>query len=218
MTPETVAYRGRVRYDEKASRQYQIRKPARHHAEMRLVDRAFALIPKSHRVLDVPCGGGRVTVHLGRQGYRMAAADLSDAMIEITRENLRKEGLDIQVGKQDVEQLSYAARSFDTIVSFRLFHHFPNAEIRERVVRELCRVAGKFVVLSYFSPVSVTTLKRRLSAALGGRRSQKHPTSLTEVEGYFNGAGFRLVKDFAQMPVVHTLHLAVFQRVDTGTA
>jgi hypothetical protein len=48
--------------------------------------------------------------------------------------------------------------------------------------------------------------------ALGGRTSAKHSTPLSEVREYFAQAGFGLVKDFAQMPLVHTLHLAVFER------
>lgn len=211
--PETdAAYQGRVKYDEKAARKYQTRKPGKHSAEMRLVDRAFALIPKQFRVLDAPCGGGRVTIHLAQRGYQIAAADLSDPMIAIARENIRQAGLDITVGKQDVERLNLPDRSFDAVISFRLFHHFPHADIRARVVSELCRVADRYVALSYFSPVSWTSVKRKLRAARGGKKSDKHATSLAEVTGYFESAGFKLVKDFAQMPVLHTLHIAVFER------
>ncbi|HXG49351.1 MAG TPA: class I SAM-dependent methyltransferase [Methylomirabilota bacterium] len=216
MTSETVAYTGRIKYGAENARAYQRRKPSKHQAEMRLVDRAFVLIPRGHSVLDAPCGGGRVSLHLARKGYRMSAADLSDSMIEIARENFLKEKVEVPVEKQDVERLTYADRSFDTVVSFRLFHHFPTPDIRERVVRELCRVAREYVVLSYFSPLSVTTIKRRLQKALQGKPVKKFATSLAEVEGYFNHAGFRLVKDFAQTPLVHTLHLAVFQRADAN--
>ena len=45
-------------------------------------------------------------------------------------------------------------------MSFRLFHHFPTVEIRRRVVQELCRIAGKNVVLSYFHP-ALSTLRTR---------------------------------------------------------
>lgn len=211
-TDQPAAYRGRVKYNETTARRYQVRKEGKHRAEMHLVDRAFRLIPKAHRVLDVPCGGGRVTVHLAQQGYKLTCADLSDAMLAIARENVARSGLDCPVERQDIEKLRYADRSFDTVVSFRLFHHFPNAEIRQRAVTELCRVARQYVALSYFSPASVTSLKRTLRAAMGGRSSDKHPTPLREVRGYFAKAGFRLVKDFAQLPLVHTLHLAVFER------
>ena len=47
---------------------------------------------------------------------------------------------------------------------------------------------------------------------MGGRKSDKHPTSLTEVKRYFAKAGFRFVKDFARTPIIHSLHVAVFER------
>lgn len=213
MTETKAAYRGRTKYTKEAAEKYQVRKEGKNQAEMRLVDRAFALIPKGSRVLDVPCGGGRVTVHLSKRGYKMSAGDLSEAMLAIAKESVTKAGYQVEVQRQDIERLSFGDRAFDAIISFRLFHHFPNPEIRQRAVTELCRVADKHVALSYFSPVSVTSLKRKLRAAMGGRKSEKHPTPLSEVEGYFAKAGFRLVKDFAQLPLVHTMHLAVFERV-----
>src|SRR5437867_11865870 len=116
---QTPAYQARVRYDKETATRYQQRKPEKHRAEMRLVDRAFALIPKTHRVLDVPCGGGRVTVHLARQGYSLSSADLSEAMRAIARENVARNGLTCPVEHQDVEQLTYRDCSFDTVISFR---------------------------------------------------------------------------------------------------
>lgn len=209
---EPVAYRGRVKYTKETSKKYQQRKPSKHRAEMRVLDRAFKLIPKTHKVLDVPCGGGRVTIHLSKKGYEVSAADLSEDMIEIARQALADNKLDCSVERQDVEKFTLGDRSFDTIVSFRLFHHFPNPEIRQRVAKELCRVAAHNVVLSYFSPNSWTSVKRKLRAARGGRKSDKHATSLAEVEEYFKQAGFRLVKNFARAPLIHTLHVAVFER------
>jgi len=206
----SATYRGRTKYDEQTARGYKVGK---HRAEMRLVDRAFTRVPKSHHVLDVPCGGGRVAVHLAQRGYKVSCADLSDAMLTIARETLAKHKLSCPVEKQDIEQLAFADHAFDTIISFRLFHHFPNPEIRRRAVSQLCRVARKYVAMSYFSPVSVTSVKRHLRASLGGKRSQKHDTPLSEVKEYFAAAGFKLVKDFAQLPLIHTMHLALFERV-----
>jgi SAM-dependent methyltransferase len=205
---EQIAYRGRVKYTREAAQKYQRRKPGKHHAELRLIDKAFQHIPTTHRVLDIPCGGGRVTVHLKKKGYRMTAADLSGDMLSIARQVVG----DVPVERQDIENLTYANERFDAVLSFRLFHHFPNPEIRQRVVNELCRVAAHHVVLSYFSPMSWTSIKRKLRAARGERKSDKHTTPLAEVTGYFENAGFRLVKDYAQLSLVHTLHVAVFAR------
>lgn len=210
---EPTTYRARTNYDVRKATSYQHRKAHKHANEMKLLDRAFTLIPKTHTVLDVPCGGGRVFLRLAEQGYEVRAADLSDAMIEVAQQNADKAGLGIKVDKQDVEALSYADKSMDTIVCFRLFQHFPTPAIRQRAITELCRVARQYVVLSYFSPYSWTQAKLVMREKLGGRKLRKFPTSLTEVEGYFEKSGYRLVKDYAQLPLLHTLHLAVFERI-----
>ncbi|HOW67512.1 MAG TPA: class I SAM-dependent methyltransferase [Candidatus Paceibacterota bacterium] len=210
------SYRGRTKYNEAKARRYQDRKPGKHLAEMKLIDRAFTLIPKTHRILDIPCGGGRVTLHLSQSGYEVSGVDLSDSMLAIARKNIANHGLKCSIEKQDLEQLSYADRSFDTIISFRLFHHFPTREIRARAVAELCRVARDSVVLSYFTPWSATSLKRWLRRTIGLTPSDKHATSLREIQRYFQVAGFFLVRDFAQSPMIHTLHLAVFRRTNEG--
>lgn len=210
--PETnPAYQGRVKYTPEKARAYQVRAEGKERSELRLVERAFQVVPRG-RVLDAPCGGGRASLLLAGLGYEMTAADLSEPMIEITREKVAKAGLKIPVEHQDLEHLTYADRHFDSILSFRLFHHFPDAEIRQRVVRELCRVAKNHVVLSYFSPYSFTSLKRKLRASRGGRKSQKHATSLSEVTMYFDACGFELVRDFGRLNWIHTLHIAVFRR------
>jgi ubiquinone/menaquinone biosynthesis C-methylase UbiE len=208
-----VHYRGRTKYDTSTALTYKNRPPGQHAAEMALIDRVFQMVPKNHRVLDLPCGGGRVSLHLAKQGYRMSCADYSEAMLEITRGCLRENGLDCPVERQDIEALTYSRCQFDTVICFRVFHHFPNPQIRQKAVAELCRVAGKLVALSYFSPFSVTSLKRRLRVGFGGRPSEKYATPRAEVETYFRNQGFRLVKDFARSPLLHTLHVGLFERI-----
>jgi ubiquinone/menaquinone biosynthesis C-methylase UbiE len=209
---EPTTYRARTNYDPRKAHAYQHRKVHKHANEMKLLDRAFALIPKDHTVLDVPCGGGRVFLRLAERGYKVRGADLSDNMIAYAQENADKAGLGITVEKQDIEALSFADQSVDTIVCFRLFQHFPTPAIRQRAVSEICRVARQYVVMSYFSPYSWTQAKDVLKDKLGIRKLRKYPTSLKEVESYFDKCGYRLVKDFAQLPLLHTLHLAVFER------
>ena len=209
----TPAYEGRVKYSESKARSYQAMKERKNRAELNLVARAFQLVP-SGSVLDAPCGGGRVSRLLAGKGYQIRAADLSEAMRVIARKNFGLAGLEIPVDAEDVERFSYGDRSFDAAICFRLFHHFPDPAIRQRVVLELCRVTRQHVALSYFSPYSVTSLQRRWRAARGGRKSQKYATPLGEVKAYFAAAGFRLVRDFARLPWIHTLHLAVFRRAD----
>lgn len=190
------------------------RKLAKHVAEMRMIDRVFAKIPKTHRVLDCPCGGGRLAVHLAQKGYRVTGADVTEEMVNLARTNMAEHQLACVIENKDLEKLAYPDRAFDTIICFRLFHHFSEPEQRRLVIGELCRASARFVALSYFSPLSYTSLHRKIRAALGGKKSEKWATSLEELAGYFGAHGFRLVKDFAQVPLLHTLHVALYERVE----
>lgn len=213
MTEEKTPYKAKFKYDEKIARRYFDRNPKRHIPEMRLVERAFAHIPKTHRVLDAPCGGGRVTVLLAKSGYDVRSADISDAMMQGARENIRENGLNCSVEKQDLEKMTFPDASFDTIVCFRLFHHLPEVAIRRRIVKELCRVASKNVVMSYFNPLSLGAVDIKFRAWRRGKHRPEYDTPLREVKSYFKENGFRLVEDFAQKRFIQYLHLAVFERI-----
>lgn len=76
-------------------------------------------------------------------------------------------------------------------------------------MKDSCRVVERYIVLSYFDPRSLISVKRRLRASLGGKRSKQHAISPIEVRGYFRENGFCLVRDFAQ---TRTLHLVLFER------
>jgi 2-polyprenyl-3-methyl-5-hydroxy-6-metoxy-1,4-benzoquinol methylase len=210
---DRMEYRKRIKQSDSSAKQYQHRKPKKHHMEMALVKRAMARLPRQSSVLDIPCGAGRITIMLERLGFNCAGADIGDGVIDAARSAVRLAGLDAPVEKQDLEQMSYADQSFDAIVCFRMFHHFPSPDIRRRAVSELCRVAKNYVLISYFSPYSITSVKRKIREGLGGKRSRQNATPLREVTGYFSEQGFTLENNLAQMPFVHTLHIATFRRI-----
>jgi 2-polyprenyl-3-methyl-5-hydroxy-6-metoxy-1,4-benzoquinol methylase len=209
---EQGQYKCRIKDDPKTARQYRQRKPRRHAAEMALVKRALSAVPMSNRVLDIPCGAGRVTILLAKMGYTCVGAEIADAMIDVARQEIAKESLPCTIDKIDIEDMSYSEKAFGAIICFRIFHHFPGPDVRRRVIRELCRVAENYVALSYLHPFSLTSLKRKARAALGGKRSRQNTNSLKEVKQYFQECGFVLVKDYAQFPVIRSLHLALFKR------
>ena len=204
-------YTGRVRYTAEAAKQYVQRDGPAHRAEMRMIEKAFTHVPRG-TVLDVPCGGGRVSLWLARNGYKVTAADLSLPMLDFARQNAARESLPITVEKGDIEHLAYPDRHFDAIVCFRLFHHFPNPSVRARAVAELCRVAGRHVLISYFTPYCGTSAKRMLQNKFFGKKIVKFATPLREVKLYFATHGFKLVENFARAPLLHTMNLAVFER------
>jgi ubiquinone/menaquinone biosynthesis C-methylase UbiE len=154
-----------------------------------------------------------VGLFLAEKGYRVTCADISPDMVAITKKHVKQSAHLIPVDREDVEDLRYPDLAFDSVICFRLFHHFPTPDIRQRAISALCRVSRQFVALSYFSPYAFTSLRRKLQSYWRGERSLKHTPPLSEIKSYFERAGFSLVKDYAQLPLWHTLHIAVFKRV-----
>lgn len=208
-TPE---YRSRIKTDASSAESYTRRKGKKHEAEMALIEKGFALCQGVQTTLDAPCGVGRATVWMASRGYQATGVDLGDAAVEYTGKALEEKGLSGEVRKEDIEKMSFADRTFDAVLCFRLIHHFPGADIRKRVIHELCRVSDKYVLVSYVSPWSVTSIRRRLQNTLMNKPLKQFHSPLSELEGHFSEQGFSLVRDIPQSRFLHSLHLAVFCR------
>ena len=84
----------RKHFSEEGARRYALhRKRGKHDAEMRLIHRAMMLVPSTHQVLDVPCGGGRVMLDLAQRGYTVTGADVSEGMLKMARQAVAASGL-----------------------------------------------------------------------------------------------------------------------------
>lgn len=206
----TLKNRWRVKETIAAAEAYTHRKRGKHDSEMKLISKAVTSLTDVASFLDAPCGAGRAMILLQRLGYKTAGVDLGDGAIAVAEREMIKRGMDPDIKKANLVDLPFAENSFDAVLCFRFFHHLANPEIRERIVAELCRVADKYVLISYFSPFSVTSIKRVAKKKLWNETSSQFATSLAEVEGYFSHVGFELLKDYPQRQFFHTLHLAVF--------
>jgi 2-polyprenyl-3-methyl-5-hydroxy-6-metoxy-1,4-benzoquinol methylase len=69
------------------------------------------------RVLDVACGTGVVAVTAARLGARVTGLDLTPELLDRARENARIAGVDIEWHQGDVEQLPFADRTYDMVLS-----------------------------------------------------------------------------------------------------
>lgn len=210
MSEHILPDRRRVKAEPDAVQHYTQRKPAKHRAEMALVARAFPALPPGSRALDAPCGAGRLSQWLATRGLRVSALDLGVAAVAHTRALLGAD--DAEVLEGDVFHLPWEDRAFQAVVCFRLLHHFEDRARRRALVREMARVCDGYLLVSYLSPWSFTGLKRRLRAALGGRRHRQNHTPLSELVADLKAEGFQLDRDLAQRRFFHSLHLARFVR------
>ena len=149
---------------------------------------------------------------LGQKGYQVTAVDLGEAAVQRTRELLAEHDIAAEVRCQDIFKLQYATAEFDAVICFRLLHHFANLTDQQALIAELCRVASSYVVISYFSPYSITSLRRKLRKLLRGTPLKQNPNSLQEVADMFKHHQFNLLGTVQRSGFLHSLQVAVFAR------
>ena len=95
-------------------------------AEARTIKKVLKL-RKDRRVLDCPCGMGRIAIQLAKLGLDATGADLTASYIRRARRRARAEGLDIRFIRCDMRELPFAGE-FDAVISwFTSFGYFDDA-------------------------------------------------------------------------------------------
>jgi len=112
-------------------------------------------------MLEIPCGGGRISPQLADATDLLIQADvgLGQILFGMTREKLK------------IPQIWMTASAFhiplqdssvDAAVCIRLSHHLPTTNQREDLLAELLRVARRYVVMTFFDYHSIKNTLRRI--------------------------------------------------------
>jgi ubiquinone/menaquinone biosynthesis C-methylase UbiE len=91
------------------------------------------------RILDAGCGYCYHTLRLARGGTRVTAVDFSSVALAAAERNIADAGLRdrIELQRADLTALSFAANTFDFVVSWGVIMHIPDIE---KALAELARV------------------------------------------------------------------------------
>ncbi len=123
--------------------------------EAAFIDRALAL-PRGARLLDLGCGFGRHAVPLAGLGYLVTGVDLSGVMLAVAREAAQASGLEVDLQRRDLRDLS-GLGPFDACVClYTVFGYFDDAE-NARVLRSLRDVLrdGARLLLDLDNPLAL---------------------------------------------------------------
>src|SRR5579862_7844374 len=104
---------------------------------------------KNKEVLEIGIGNGADGVMFALNGGNYTGVDLTDAALEATRKHFEVLGLKGKFQKENAEQLSFPAESFDLVYSHGVLHHTPNIE---RAIDEVWRVlkpGGRAIIMLY---------------------------------------------------------------------
>ena len=208
---DQISY-ARVKSDVQSADSYSKRNQRKHEQEMQMIAQAMTMTKGVRTVLDAPCGVGRATIWIAQQGMQVTGIDLGEAALALAGNLLKEKGLQATLASHDIFALPYADKTFDLTLCFRLLHHFESPELRTRLIREICRVSGKYVLMSRISPASVTSLRRRLRQLASGKPIKQYPVSATEMHAEFAAAGFVPVGATGRFALFHSLQLQVYSR------
>ncbi|MDJ0520540.1 MAG: class I SAM-dependent methyltransferase [Planctomycetota bacterium] len=147
--------------------------------ELSIVDKALERAGTHGRVLDCPCGAGRLTPTILRHAEKVVCADISAPMVAEAREALapfEQAGV-VSFAVAPASELPMEDDTFDTAVCHRLIHHMAEAEERAGVLAEMARVASRRVVIS-FSDDSTWKGRSQRRRGVHRRRSALMPDDL----------------------------------------
>jgi len=103
---------------------------------------------KGQRVLDVPCGMGRLTIPLARQGLAMTGVDLTASYLRRARRQAERMGMFIRFLKRDMREITFESE-FDAVFnwfgSFGYFSESENLRFAKRAFAAL-KPGGSFLV------------------------------------------------------------------------
>jgi len=176
--------------------------------------KALEAVPQSAGILDLPCGSGRLTSLLVERGYRVTGADSSAHMVERARKAVPAAS-GVRFDVRDVLDSGYPDRCFDAIVCHRLFHHFSEAALRQRALRELARICRGPLVVSFFNSFALDALRSRLKHALQGTcPTDRIPIPMATFVADGCHAGLRVDRTVAVRYGISPLWLVVFRHAE----
>ena len=202
----TEKYEGKTRYQDKNiadgyddRRFIGLKGKWTHKREKECLEKMLAVVPKGEKILELPCGTGRLTEFLLQLGYEVTAADISDEMMRHAKSKTEAFGSKVTFKKADIEDLLYEDNTFSAIAVIRLLHHIP-AELHSKVLAELHRVTKKWLVITYSNKHTFQNLRRNIMALF-----TKEPRYSISKEQFLNKVaqtGFTVVEYLPILPVI----------------
>jgi len=146
--------------------------------------------PLNGNILEAGTGKGHFALELAKAGHRLTTFDISETEQGFAKLNLRYFGLDnlVDFRIENGENLSFKDKSFDTIISVNVLHHLSKPY---KVIDEFIRVLspGGKLVISDFTGEGFA-LMEKIHASEGGKH-EAGDTSLSDIEAYLSGRGFK---------------------------
>jgi ubiquinone/menaquinone biosynthesis C-methylase UbiE len=181
-------------------------------AERRAIERIVASLPDKARVLDLPCGTGRLSDLLVRRGWKTIACDVSGEMLAVARKRSVQLGHSISFFRTDCLQMGVGEGAVSAVFSIRFLVHIAPEE-RVKMLREFRRVTERWVVMSMSLSTPWHRFRRRLKGWLGHPKPVRFPVTSRALGEELRLAGLREVRRVWTFPILSEQVLVVCERM-----
>jgi len=94
------------------------------------------------RVLDLGCGAGRHQIFMTKQGFETHGTDISSTGLNLTKQRLKRQNLEVYLVKCDMKNLPFVESLFDAAICLHTIYHQKLKGIQE-TISEIQRVLQK---------------------------------------------------------------------------
>jgi ubiquinone/menaquinone biosynthesis C-methylase UbiE len=157
------------------------------------IRKALSFAPGVRVILDLPCGTGRFTGALAREGYEIVGSDISMEMLQkaasVTSAGDGQQPTVRGYVQANAEALPLRDTSLDCVVCIRFMMHVDPAT-RVRMLREFHRVSRRWAVVDYRHKYTFRYVLTHTLGKLGFGRTPLSRVSRADLEQEFRDAGF----------------------------
>jgi ubiquinone/menaquinone biosynthesis C-methylase UbiE len=125
---------------------HSIRTPAERTAWDRILDLVLGN-RQAGDALDVGCGTGFLTFELAARGHRVIGVDFAPSMLAEARRKAAERAISIRFEHGDAEQLGFASRSFDLVITRHVLWTLPHPEAAIDEWIRVLRPGGRLVIV-----------------------------------------------------------------------
>ena len=177
------------------------------------VEKTRKILKHEHKVLEIACGTGILTLALAGQVNAITAIDISARMIQIAKEKAGKQAVhNIDFEVADAYSLAYQADSFDVVLLFNVLQVIKNPDL---MLREIYRVLkpGGFLVTASDCYAESLPLKLRvrlfadnIGAYFGAEKPFRQLFKKSDIRKLLVHARFKILED----SILHKLPVNYF--------
>lgn len=146
------------------------------------------------KILDVGAGTGKLTIPFLAQGFEVVSLDRHGSMLDVAKRKIESIGFKGHFVEGDAQSLNFPDRSFDVVVSSRVFMHLPRWK---KAIGEWCRVSRSVVIFDYPRLASFALLDtwiKKIKKLVGKEAYPYHVHLSCQVKKQLRENGFQIIE------------------------